>query len=84
MAERHGGFGVLENEQNQFRSLQDFYRFQEIDVAKREVVFFAETCCDWPYFEPLIRELVESEKQEICYVSSDPLYSRSVPTSSSR
>jgi len=72
VAERHGGFGVLENEQNQFRSLQDFYRFQEIDVAKREVVFYAETCCDWPYFEPLIRELVESEKQEICYVSSDP------------
>lgn len=58
-----------------FRFLEEIanlYRFWRIPKEERELVFYSEHKDYYPYFEGIIKELVDGCNQTLCYVTSDP------------
>jgi YidC/Oxa1 family membrane protein insertase len=56
--------------------------FDKLDESRRAITFYAEDGSSWPHFEPIVRELTESQGREICYLTSapdDPILGRDDP-----
>lgn len=58
-------------ERSATQAREEYRNFQKLHPSKREIVFYAEDASDWDHFEPLVRELVENEGKEVCYITSD-------------
>jgi len=54
-----------------FAAWSSLRRFNKLDRAEREIVFYAESRADWPHLGPIIEELTGSLGRSICYVTSD-------------
>ena len=58
---------------NLLKEIADFHRFfQRTPKAQKVIVFYAEHQDYYPYFEGLIRELLDGHSQTLCYITSDP------------
>lgn len=47
-------------------------RFEALPPEDRSIVFYSEDNASWVHFEPIIRELIETHRQKICYLTSSP------------
>ena len=57
---------------------QDLRRFKKLSPDERSIVFYAEDFGSWQYLRAIISELVDSQCERICYVTSslsDPILS---------
>jgi len=52
------------------RYWKDLQRFQKLPAADRSIVFYVEDFGSWKYLRAIIRELLDSENENICYVTS--------------
>ena len=62
-----------------FCALKGLRAFNALDPDDREVVFYAEDNASWVFFEPIIKELLETHGKKICYLTSsidDPILTR--------
>src|SRR5687768_18470802 len=67
---------------NVFAAWSSLRRFNKLDRAEREIVFYAESRADWPHLGPIIEELTGPLGRSVCYVTSDendPLLSAEPP-----
>ena len=64
---------------NFFCALKGLRGFNALDPGDREVVFYSEDNASWVFFEPIIKELLETHGKKICYLTSsidDPILTR--------
>ena len=54
-----------------FSAWSSLSRFNKLDRADREIVFYAESRADWPHLGPIIEELTGPLGRSVCYVTSD-------------
>jgi YidC/Oxa1 family membrane protein insertase len=54
-----------------FSAWSSLRRFNKLDRADREIVFYAESRADWPHLGPIIEELTGPLGRSVCYVTSD-------------
>ena len=55
------------------KELGAFHRlFRRVSPQDRAVVFYAEHAGYQPYFEGILRELTETHRMHVCYITSDP------------
>jgi len=62
-----------------FCALKGLRGFNALDPDDREVVFYSEDNASWVFFEPIIKELLETHGKKICYLTSsidDPILTR--------
>ena len=60
-------------------ALKGLRDFKALDVDDREIVFYSEDNASRVFFEPIIKELLETHKKTICYLTSsadDPVLTR--------
>jgi CDP-glycerol glycerophosphotransferase (TagB/SpsB family) len=58
------------------RALKGFREFNILDHEDREIVFYSEDSASWVFFEPIIKELLNTHGKNICYLTSsadDPM-----------
>ena len=64
-----------------FKEIADFYRFfRKTSKEEKKIVFYAEHKDYYPYFEGLIKKLIDKYDQTLCYITSeldDPLLQKS-------
>ena len=59
-----------------WQALKGLRDFNALDTNDREIVFYAEDSASWVFFEPIIKELLETHGKKICYLTSsadDPI-----------
>ncbi len=54
-----------------FSAWSSLRRFNKLDRADREIVFYAESRADWPHLGPILEELTGPLGRSVCYVTSD-------------
>ena len=52
------------------REWKELSRFKALVTGLRSIVFYAEVCSSWTYFEPMVRELTGALGKQICYLTS--------------
>jgi len=58
---------------NLSKEIADFHRFfWRTPKAEKAIVFYAEHEGYYPYFEGLVRELIDEHGRTLCYITSDP------------
>ena len=60
-------------------ALKGLRDFNALDPDDRQIVFYSEDNNSWVFFEPIIKELLETYGKKICYLTSsanDPVLSR--------
>ncbi len=50
---------------------RELRRFQKLDPAQRNLVFYSESRQDWHHFAPILQRLTGEHGRTVCYVSSD-------------
>jgi hypothetical protein len=53
------------------RGWRELRRFQKLDPAQRNLVFYSESRQDWHHFAPVLQRLTQEHGRTVCYVSSD-------------
>lgn len=54
------------------REWREMRRFNALEQSKRSLVFYAEDNATFVYYQPIINELTENMRREICYLTSSP------------
>ena len=57
-------------------SLKGLLGFNALDSSDRKIAFYSEDNASWVFFEPIVRELLETHEKKICYLTSsadDPI-----------
>ena len=60
-------------------ALKGLSNFNALDADDRKIVFYSEDNASWFFFEPIIKELLETHGRKICYLTSsidDPILAR--------
>ena len=59
-----------------FQAWAGMKAFNSLDLEDKSVVFYSEDNASWVHFEPIIKELLETHRRKICYLTSsfdDPI-----------